>query len=136
MAAGAAAGIKIRQPLQRFSSEAVAKLPSAVVEIICDELNVKEVVAGPESLDTTVTDALRLEGLMREVIRQVNQLRKEAGLTIDDKVVLYHGGLEQLFNQFGKEIKKATLAGKVKTGSVDKMVEVGGGKVGIKKLAS
>ena len=131
LAARALAGIKIRQPLQRFCSEAVEKLPPELVEIVCDELNVKEVVQGPEALDTTITDALKLEGLSREVIRQLNQLRKETGLTIDDKVVLYQTGLDELFTQFGKEIKQATGATKVTPGEAEKMVEVGGGKVGI-----
>ena len=39
-------------------------------------------------IDTKITENLRLEGLMREVIRNIQQTRKDAGLEVDDRVVL------------------------------------------------
>ena len=107
--------------------------------LIKDELNVKDVIFGkqPENevmLDTALTPELKFEGQAREIIRQINQSRKEAGLTIGDKVVIYHIGLNELFGKFGEEIKNGTLAEKVEAGEAGEMKEIEGGKVGIKKV--
>ena len=60
-----------------------------------EELNVKGVryvdpAGGHASvvLDTTITDELRLEWLAREVSRKVNELRKQAGLRVEDRITL------------------------------------------------
>jgi isoleucyl-tRNA synthetase len=44
------------------------------------------------ALDTRMTPELELEGLARELVRRVNELRKEAGLEISDRIVLRYGG--------------------------------------------
>ena len=36
------------------------------------------------SLDTTISDSLRLEGVLRDLIRQIQLMRKEANFEIDD----------------------------------------------------
>ena len=40
------------------------------------------------ALDTALTDELRLEGAVRELVRAVNDLRKAAGLALDDRIAL------------------------------------------------
>ena len=42
------------------------------------------------SFDTNLTDDLKLEGLRRELVRQINALRKKQGLTIRDKVIVHY----------------------------------------------
>jgi isoleucyl-tRNA synthetase len=42
-------------------------------------------------LDVRVTDELKLEGLARDIVRQVQDLRKKANLDIQDRIVLYLG---------------------------------------------
>src|SRR5207244_2117203 len=44
------------------------------------------------ALDTRVTPELEVEGLARELIRRVNEMRKDAGLAIDDRIALRYGG--------------------------------------------
>jgi len=44
------------------------------------------------ALDTRVTPDLELEGLARELIRRVNEMRKDAGLEISDRISLRYGG--------------------------------------------
>ena len=64
-------------------------------------------------LDTNVTDDLALEGLARELVHQVQQMRKEAGLEIADRIILYYEGddrLTQLLRAHGETILREVLA--------------------------
>ncbi len=44
------------------------------------------------ALDPVVTPELRLEGLARELVSRVQRMRKESGLAVSDRIVLYVGG--------------------------------------------
>ena len=88
------AGIKVRQPL---ASLRVRELPEdpALLEILADELNVKKVQRDetlPEGedaiLDTELTDALREEGTLRDILRTIQDLRKKEGLLVTDRPAL------------------------------------------------
>jgi isoleucyl-tRNA synthetase len=64
-------------------------------------------------LDTTVTEDLALEGLARELVHQVQQMRKEAGLEIADRITLYYDGddrLPDLIRKHGETILREVLA--------------------------
>jgi len=78
--------LKVRQPL---ASVTVPKLSDFVntEEILRDELNVKEVFVGSEfAIDMEVTPVLKREGIAREVVRIVQNTRKDAGLNVDDRI--------------------------------------------------
>lgn len=83
------AGIKVRQPLSKFAIAEAARLSAELLNIIADEVNVKEVVAGDEGLDTDITAELREEGLVRELVRSVQSRRKDMALVPSDVVRLF-----------------------------------------------
>jgi isoleucyl-tRNA synthetase len=106
LAKRAEAGIKVRQPLRmlKVKSEMLkggggkgeklkVKLSKELLAILAEEVNVKEVAYDKKikdeiELDTTITPALKEEGILREVVRTVQDLRQKAGLKPKDKIAL------------------------------------------------
>jgi isoleucyl-tRNA synthetase len=79
--------IPLRQPLASFT--VVNSFESDYVEIIKDELNVKDIIVGAEyGFDTVITPELKKEGNYRELVRALQDIRKNMGLTPDQKVSL------------------------------------------------
>jgi isoleucyl-tRNA synthetase len=79
---------KVRQPLQSVTILATGKFVD-FDDILKEELNVKTVMVGSEfALDLHITPELKSEGLAREIIRHIQTARKDAGLSIDDRIEL------------------------------------------------
>jgi len=69
------------------------------------------------ALETTLTADLEAEGLARELIRKVNDLRKEAGFEISDRIALRYGGaIAPTIERFGDFVGAETLATSVRAG--------------------
>jgi isoleucyl-tRNA synthetase len=112
LALRAQASIKVRQPL---ASVTVPEVPESYTEIIAEELNVKEVRWGTElALDLEITSELKREGVMREVVRQVQNARKAAELQVDDRISLVLSTddeeLMDTIKEHGSVISQETLA--------------------------
>lgn len=125
------AGIRVRQPLQAFIIKS-SDITEAYFDIIADELNVKSVklvdtvsaeagtwVGREENnlhvgIQTDLTEELQKEGLVREVVRAVSQLRKEQKLTRDDRITISFKTddalLVAVFAECAEEIREATKA--------------------------
>lgn len=111
--------LKVRQPLASAQIKCNHKLSLELQEIIAEELNVKQVntKSGQKvvvELDTKLTQELEYEGLAREVIRNVQQARKEAGLDVENRISLNlfsdSKELQNAIKQFEKLIATEVLA--------------------------
>jgi isoleucyl-tRNA synthetase len=105
------AGFGVRQSLSSFST--THTISDEFSEIARREINVKEIKTGQKEnkLDTTLTPELKNEGIIRELIRNIQDLRKKAGLVPQQKIELAVEtdiGGERLIEQFEAEIKRAT----------------------------
>ncbi len=123
LAARAEHGIKVRQPLAllEYSGQ---KLEEELESIIAEEVNVKALRWGMSergevavALDTRVTPELRAEGIARELIRNIQSLRKKAEFEVGDRIILYYqsdsADLLQAMDQMEQLVSKEVLATKV-----------------------
>ena len=123
--------IKVRQPLQKIKLNNKKILEVLIVslegkdgllQLIKEEVNVKEVVFDDSvsemfELDTTLTPELKEEGMVREIVRFVQGLRKKAGLTPDEKIKLTVDVDDQgksFVEKFEADIKKGTNTDSIK----------------------
>lgn len=106
--------VPVRQPLAKLQV-AGDRLQSEYLELIKDELNVKEVTFGETmNLDTSITPELKLEGDYRELVRAVQDLRKTQGLSPNDIVTITLSvGAEALVAPFMDDFKKTVQAKEV-----------------------
>ena len=74
------------------------------------------------ALDTTLNDALISEGIARELIRTVQDARKQAGLDVSDRIILGISGsegVESALLQYRDYLMSETLAIKWQVNQVD-----------------
>lgn len=151
--------IKVRQPLAAVIITG-RKLDADLAALVKEELNVKEIRYQKEgplrqgsseasgiALNTEISPVLLNEGYVRELMRQIQDMRKEAGYGFDEKVYAqWHTENEELgqaVEQWSEEIKKDTVLSQFTRGphdkkayDVEKEVELTPGKqiwIGIKK---
>jgi len=138
------AGIKVRQPLENLKiKNKKSKIEEELLDLIKDELNVKKIEVTtvlPEgekwskivegeievALETEITPELKVEGTLREIARQISDLRKEARLTINDSVAVYFKTeskeLKNMIEKFEKELKEKTASKSVTEGEPAKIL--------------
>lgn len=134
------AKMKVRQPLATLLYEGVVLTPE-LIAIVAEEVNVLAVEKGEVFMQTgwavkeagSVKVALALElsedlkraGTLRELVRQVNNFRKQSLLTIQDQVVLYWESLSETIQTvmndaaLSDELKKSTLVREIVAGKPD-----------------
>ncbi|HPN54689.1 MAG TPA: class I tRNA ligase family protein [Candidatus Moranbacteria bacterium] len=119
----AKAGIKVRQPLSdlRFKNYDLRK---ELIEIIKEEVNVKNAsfdknIAENIELNAEITEDLKLEGQAREISRFIQEMRKEAGYEVENRIEVFYQGMEKVLDKFGETIQKETLANKLENGKLE-----------------
>lgn len=116
--ARAKAGIKVRQPLSQLNiKNEILKGKKELLQLLKDEINVKEIgfdkKLGEEvHIDTTITPELKREGQFRELVRNIQDLRKKQGFTPKDRVTLLihtsSAGYD-LIDAFNKDVNRICL---------------------------
>ncbi len=103
----AKAGIKVRQPLQSLSIPDAKFKYAELLDIVKDEINVKEIKAGAEfKLDTAITPELREEGNIRELVRNIQEMRKDGGLKPQDRITIWFAGSDDMMRMVGRWTKQ------------------------------
>jgi isoleucyl-tRNA synthetase len=124
--------VPIRQVLASLEVVGV-ELEEEYLDLIADEVNVKKVLLkkGKEvsvSLDTNITRPLLLEGVLRDLVRKVNNQRKKLGLTVKDRIVLTLDTKDkdvlETVKKFNAELLRSIQADEVKLESGSDMKEI------------
>jgi len=124
------ASIKVRQPLSKLEIEKrKLKIDKELLNLAKEELNVKKIILVDKikekdlaigedqgikiAIDIKITPELKREGMIREIIRQVQQMRKDANYKPKDKIKVFaqaEGTLNDFLNSNKKELAKQAKA--------------------------
>jgi isoleucyl-tRNA synthetase len=111
--------IKIRQPLSCLDLHCPTKLNPQLLKIIADEVNVKQVNITKLTenvkviLESTITPELAAEGEYRDLVRNIQVLRKNRSLRIQDRIKIFAPEWPKIFE---KQILEKTLADSIQKG--------------------
>ncbi|MDD5415819.1 MAG: isoleucine--tRNA ligase [Candidatus Daviesbacteria bacterium] len=121
-------GIKLRQPLTSVLYKLPERLNEELEKILAEELNVKHVEYKKSSsaeqqvvLNTNITQGLAEEGVARDLIRKIQQLRKQQGLTLADKTKIIAPSWPKSFE---KQIIAGTASVSIEKGPEFKVLKV------------
>lgn len=123
----AKAGLKVRQPLASLQIPiSKSQIPNQLLNLLKEELNVKAISVGKElKLETKITESLREEGIVREIVHNIQTMRKKAGLKSADKVEIRYSGSPELNKIIAKNKRHLLQEAKIKdllTGDKPKQV--------------
>jgi len=118
LAQRAKAGLKVRQPLACLTINNKHIVSDKELSgLIKEEVNVKEIVFGKNiKLDIKITDELKTEGMIRDLVRFIQGMRKDGRLEPGQEIHLYYSGndfLNKLVQKNETEIKKEISAKKI-----------------------
>ncbi len=97
-------GVKVRRPLAKMMLGGKIALGKELIDLLAQEVNVKKIefdenLSSALEIDWEITPELKEEGNIREITRQIQQLRKTAKFVPADKITIYV--------QAGEELEKA-----------------------------
>ena len=116
-------GLKVRQPLASLEIKYDLLINKEMFDMVMDEVNVKKArrvkVLSHDAiinetdlaiaLDTVITDELKEEGVVRDLMRSLQELRADAGLNVGEQAELFvigEGTIKRILEQYGSLIKK------------------------------
>ncbi len=92
----------------------IAKEAIEIQYVGLDNLPVESTLNAVVSLDINITPELELEGNARDLVRQIQELRKEADLNISDRIILSVNGLSNIMDTYSEYVMKETLTTELK----------------------
>ncbi|MBI5153429.1 MAG: class I tRNA ligase family protein [Parcubacteria group bacterium] len=118
-------GLKVRQPLASLEIKYDLLVSKEMLDMVMEEVNVKKArrvkVLSHDAiinetdlaiaLDTIITDELKEEGIVRDLIRSLQELRADGGLNVGEQAELFvieEGTAKRIFEQHSDLIKKET----------------------------
>jgi len=113
--------LKIRQPLNKLfiDRKSIVEDPE-LSQLIKEEANVKELAFGKQvKLDTKITDDLKNEGIIRDLIRLIQGMRKDGGLNPGQEIHLRYSAsvpLRKVIQRKELEIKGEVSAKRMELG--------------------
>jgi len=123
----AAAGIKVRQPLAilKIRGEEIDK---ELIDLLKDEVNVENIIFDNNlkdkiELDTKITPELKEKGIIREIIRNIQEMRKKANFKPKDEISVQFSGGTELNNIIEKNKKAILIEGKIKNIQIGKEIK-------------
>jgi len=137
-------GMAVKQALGNVEiTTPTGKMSQELQAVILDETNIKKCSVKKGELkvevDLKLTPELVREGIAREVTRKVNGLRKDAGMTIADRIHLYiwsdSAEVMKMYEEFGEDLKAGTLSSKVEFGKKDGLANVASFRVAEQDLS-
>jgi len=133
------AKIKVRQPLTKLQIKSEVKIEPEIINLIAQEINVKEIefvaqlpkpsdknwlqIAKPWAIALNIEISFQLweEGILREIIRTIQNLRKRAKYEIIEKATVFYETKDQklagILQKYAKEIEAQTKT-KPSTGKI------------------
>jgi len=112
--------IKVRQPLSKLKVKSSEfKVGKELLGLIKEEINVKEIIFDEKNqkeleLDTEITPELKEEGIVREVVRNIQEMRKKSNLKPKDNIAARYFGDAALEEILKKNEKAILEEGKIK----------------------
>ena len=112
-----ASNIAVRQPLSKFEVTETEFSVDGMEQVLLDELNIKSIMYKQKEnkLDLEITPELKEEADTRDLIRKIQEARKNLGVQVNDKVDLVAPWIPESKELLEWLIKK-TLVNKVTTG--------------------
>lgn len=132
---------KLRWPLKCiFVPESVDKRLEDVLKYMCNVKEIKygtaagmaskEISAGNVYLDTEITEELKQEALLRELVREIQSARKNHGLVVGDRIYLEIDSIRmQKFENFIKDYVGAQIIKVTSPSETTGSVEIDGEKI-------
>jgi isoleucyl-tRNA synthetase len=120
-----ALNLKVRQPLAKVTVKA-GQLNSQLGDLILAETNIKKIkfnenITKEIILDTKLTSALKAEGLARDLIRVIQEARKQAKTELNELINLELPAWPEAFEA---EIKQKTYVKKIVKGKQLKVIRL------------
>ena len=126
--------IKVRQPLSLLQIKG-KKLNDNLIPLIMEELNVKQIefvdslnskfaINQDLALNLEITPELKEEGLVREITRSIQGMRKDSGCKPENRIVVYYSGHNDLISRNKDNIVETIKADELINQKRDKAFDV------------